>query len=108
MNTLTVLSPQMGIWVRVTGTEDVDLPFMGALHSGPVAIELYKGWNLVGYPSLNGTVSMVESFIGLPWDMVQFSDPTRPYNLRYMPVTMKMEPGRGYWVHVTADCTWNV
>ena len=108
LNSLDSITTNMGFWISVNSTVPVILHSHDVEFNQPVEVQLYKGWNLIGYPSTNDDVTLAEAMCGVPWDMVQFSDQSRPYNLRYMPATMRMEPGRGYWVHVSMDCVWTV
>ena len=92
-----------GIWVHTTsaGSEkgpDTDL--------GTTNVSLYKGWNLVGYPS--NTVTTVSSALsGVSYDYVQTYNTTTG-QIQTLADTDNMEPGRAYWIHVTADATWSV
>jgi hypothetical protein len=68
-------------------------------------IPLKTGWNLVGYPCLvNKTVSDALSSIAGKYNMVEYYDPVLDKEVRLAP-TDYMQPGLGYWIHATEDCT---
>jgi len=81
-------------------------------------INLYTGWNLVGYPSEANRLlpaALRDNGVGddftllyayhandtSPWKMF---DPAMPFGNDLT----EMEPGWGYWVWVGVDCTWSV
>lgn len=112
-NTLDTLDPNDGLWVRVT--EDVTLAVRGA----PLAtsIPLSTGWNLVAYPSesalpvdqalssIAGTFDQILGYraeSGGVWQSYESSTPIEAASLQ------TLEPGAGYWIYVSASCTWTV
>ena len=105
MNTITTIDEEKGYWVNFDSAGDGILTING---SGLIqtSIQLHKGWNLVGYPSLRTNKILSDALAGLPWDMVQRCDQGFSYNLKDVSGTDLMEPGKGYWIHVTSDCTW--
>jgi hypothetical protein len=52
MNDLRDLNNDMGFWLRITDPEGTSLVVFGNEPTSNQTIQLYKGWNLVGYPSL--------------------------------------------------------
>ena len=62
-------------------------------------------WKLLGYPS-NGPRILTDALSGIPYDYVQTSNGTG--DIITLSDTDMMEPGKGYWIYVTEDCTWNV
>ena len=68
-------------------------------------IPLKTGWNLVGYPCPeNKTVADALSSISGKYNIVDTYDPVTDKVVRLDP-TDYMEPGLGYWIHATEDCT---
>ena len=76
-------------------------------------IQLYQGWNLVGYNSLKSKaledcMSSVQGKLALVWSY----DPDRGW-LWYVPdapeqsTLRSMEPGKGYLIKATEDCIWD-
>jgi len=115
LNDLTDIDETMGFWIRVT--ETVTLTADG---SAPTTtdIELLTGWNLMGYPgkttqaltvtlqSIDGKYDLVYAYY--PTDT---SDPWKKYNVAMPPFLndlTAMEPGHGYWLRATEDCTLTV
>jgi parallel beta-helix repeat protein len=98
--------PSMGVWVNVT--EDSNFTVAGAI---PITttIDLKAGWNLVGFPSFNTTFTVGDLKASLPVTRVEGLDPTSPpYFLKPLQDSDILQTGHGYWIHVSADATWNV
>ena len=100
VNSLSEVDKTMGIWIHMIGGETLRL-------SGLVAyvteIQLYPGWNLIGYPSLNATGMTVGDLLGnSAIDAVEgFDGMNSPYFLRkILDPSEYLQPGEGYWVHV--------
>jgi parallel beta-helix repeat protein len=71
-------------------------------------INLKSGWNLVGYPCLTPQLrDDALSSISGNYNMVERFDTTKDKEVR-LTSSDYMEPGVGYWIHATADCTWVV
>jgi hypothetical protein len=69
-------------------------------------IALKSGWNLVGNPCLTiKTRDVALSSIAGNYNMVERFDPVTDKEVRLGP-NDNMEPGVGYWIHATQDCTW--
>ena len=71
-------------------------------------IQLYKGWNFVGYPSLtNRTVGDALSDIwGNVTQVEGFNEMNEPYYLEILSEEDIMVTGCGYWICVIKDCEW--
>ncbi|NLG51076.1 MAG: hypothetical protein GX552_13295, partial [Chloroflexi bacterium] len=77
LQTLNAIDEKMGLWIHVE--KDTTLPIEGAAPSA-VSIPLYKGWNLVGYPSLTPrSVQDAFSSIAGAYDLVYTLDSTDPW-----------------------------
>ena len=105
VNTLTTIPRDSGFWVHVINPNGTYILLSGRVYQKPVDIELKKGWNMIGYPSFNNEMTISEAFAGVPWDIIQVCDPSRPYCLRTLPGNAMMEPGKGYWVHLNEKWT---
>jgi hypothetical protein len=69
-------------------------------------IDLKSGWNLVGNPYLSlKTRDVALSSIAGKYNMVERYDPVTDKEVRLDPGD-NIEPGVGYWIHATQDCTW--
>jgi predicted GH43/DUF377 family glycosyl hydrolase len=100
-NSLLAIGPAAGFWVRTSAP--------GALVTiGRVAnlsIPLTAGWNLVAFP-YHEMRSVGETLAGIPWDRVECSDPSSQTLLQEFAARDALNPGQGFWVHVTSDCIW--
>jgi hypothetical protein len=103
LNDLHTLDHTIGFWINIT-EPGVNLTVQGEILYF-TEINLYTGWNLVGYPSL--TEETVENaLMGTGADQVMVGDTSEPYNVRDVGSTYIMKPGEGYWVHVPFDTVW--
>ncbi len=108
-NGFTSVENQKGYWLHLTSNgadQLLTVPSTGA-YPGTVAITLYAGWNLVGYPS--ATNRLASATLPGVADMVSLWQAASPYftdtaNLG----SVTMSHGNGYWVRVTATTTWTV
>jgi hypothetical protein len=106
LNDLNSLDYRMGFWINIT-EPGVSLTLKGQIPDNTV-IPLYAGWNLVGYPTLNDTMTVGNALWGTGADRVEVFDATDPYRLKEVTSTYIMKPGEGYWIHVPADSVWIV
>jgi hypothetical protein len=106
LNNLDSLDRLSGFWINVVEA-GVILHVTGEV-PGSTMIPLYAGWNLVGYPTLNDTMTVGNALWGTGADRVEVCDALDPYRLREVGSTYIMKPGEGYWVHVVADTNWVV
>ena len=63
---------------------------------------LYKGWNLISLPLVPENNSAGAVLLGVSYDAVYRYNATS----KQFEVADVMNPGTGYFVHATADCTW--
>lgn len=69
-------------------------------------INLKSGWNLVGNPCLSTkTRNTALSSIAGKYNMVERFDTVTDKEVR-LDSGDNMEPGLGFWIHATQDCTW--
>jgi len=107
-NTFTDVTNHMGIWLHLTANGGNQLLTLGMYGDYPAAvvINLYTGWNLVGYPSATGR--MESATLPSQADYVAVWQASSPYISDHAKGSSVMTQGNAYWVHVTADCTWTV
>jgi hypothetical protein len=107
VNNFTYVDNTMAFWLHVTDVYDGFLDVIGA---PPVSttIDLYAGWNFIGYPTLDNTKTIADAFSTITYDSVEGYSGTDPYRLQVLPSTYVMQPGEGYWVKVPFDQTWIV
>jgi peptide/nickel transport system substrate-binding protein len=103
-NTLSSIDHTMGIWLHVTVNSTL---IVYGVPPANTNIALKAGWNLVGYPSLNGTRTIADALFGTGYTKVEGYDSVSPY-LRVLNGSYIMQPGEGYWVYVPADTMWTV
>ncbi len=77
-------------------------------YAASTSINLYTGWNFVGYPTANKTTTVTQALTGTSYDMIYGYDAGDPYLLGSLARTDTMLPGAGYWVHVPSDTVWTV
>ncbi|MDB4554076.1 DUF5011 domain-containing protein, partial [Akkermansiaceae bacterium] len=104
-HTLTNLSVKEGYWVEVS--EDVSFEVEGRVSSG-VSTNLNGGWNLVGYPRMNGeaVASELASLGSTVVQMKTLEDSYDPSNPPFLNTLSTMTPGLGYWLKVSGPGTW--
>jgi len=104
-NDLAGIDNTMGFWINIT-EPNVNLTVSG-YEPDSTNINLYAGWNLVGYPTQN-TDTVANALWGTGADRVEVFNATEPYLIKEVEATYVMKPGEGYWVHVPADSVWVV
>ena len=96
----------MGIWVNVT--EQSNLTVAGIVPFR-TSIQLHSGWNLVGFPSFNGTYAVADLKASVGVDIIEgFDASTPPYFLRALTDGDVLQAGYGYWVKMLSDGSWTV
>lgn len=104
LNTITTMDKKLGYWVHAT--EACILKISG-VPTASTSITLYAGWNLVGYSTLNGSMTLANAFWGTSVDRVESGAPSSPF-LKALPSNYVMKPGEGYWVRVPSDTVWTI
>jgi len=102
VDTLTDVDKTMGVWIHITSLP-ASIHVAGDL-TYLTEIPLEPGWNLIGYPSLNTTGMTVDDLLNPAYgiDAVEGFDGLKPpYYLKSLPGSYYLQPGEGYWVHVT-------
>ena len=107
INDLKTVDSTMALWVKFDSLGDGFFTINGTRPDSTVIV-LKKGWNFVGYPSWKLGVTVQTSMAGVSFDLMQTFSPIRTYNLRDVPSTEMLNPGMGYWVHVSSESTWVV
>ena len=110
LNELTDIDHTIGFWIHITEPGGVLFQYNGTQPTSNQSIPIHPGWNMVGYPSLSNKdrdtalnnltfgaeVDSIWTFdaASQTWDEVGFSD--------------SFHLGRGYWIHATQECKWEV
>ncbi len=109
-NDMPTLTNTMGVWLWITangGDQMLTLSSYAAPSASAVNVNLYAGWNMVGYPSM--TARLASATLPAQADWVSVWQAASPYVTDYSNLGLvTMSAGNAYWVHVTADCTWVV
>ncbi len=103
-NDLTAIDHKMAVWIRATSA--CMLTVYGDRPTS-TSIQLYAGWNLVGYPTQDTTRTVSTAFAGTGYDIVEGWQAASPY-VKVLASGDAVLPGNGYWVHVPSDTTWTV
>jgi parallel beta-helix repeat protein len=101
---------QMGFWIKVTEPKGIYFECPGTPPVTNQFISLYKGWNMVGYPSFS-RYERTQALNNL--DFGNQVDALWTYNARTqgweeVDESSYLFKGRGYWIHATSDCVWEV
>ena len=109
VQTLTTVNNQMGVWIWLTsngGDKTLTTGVMGYYPQSDVQIQLYAGWNMVGYPSATQR-TFSNALAGTGADMVARYISTSPWvEDILLPSDGIMSSGNAYWIHVPADVSW--
>jgi len=108
-NDLATITNAMGMWLWITangGDQALTLNAYTAPSATPVTINLYTGWNMVGYPT--ATSRAESATLPAQADFVAGWQAATPFITQHAKGATLMTHGNAYWVHVTTDCTWVV
>jgi hypothetical protein len=107
-STVPIADNAAGAWVNVLGVDTMTIA--GVVPTPSIGIQLYAGWNLVGYPSFATTYTLADFMTDTGATRVETYDAgAGPYFLREM--TNPAEafiPGSAYWAYVPLDVMWTV
>jgi parallel beta-helix repeat protein len=110
LNDLNNIDHLMGFWINITYAGGVLFEYSGTQPTSNQTIQLYKGWNMVGYPSLtshNRTVGLNNLTFDTHVDCIQWYDAgTKTWH--FMGPDDSFVPGRGYWMYSKVDAEWEV
>jgi parallel beta-helix repeat protein len=109
-NDLFELNETMSFWIHITQPGDTIFLYNGTQPLVNQTIQLYEGWNMVGYPSLsnhNRSEGLNNLEFGLDVDAIQwYNTPTKTWH--FMDQDDVFVPGRGYWMHSKVEVGWEV
>ena len=111
LNDMDMVGYANGFWVHLLTVGD-GLLTVGATGSIPGApsVDLFTGWNLVGYPShfnYNTTLGLNNLTYGTHVDAIwTFNASSQKW--QEIGSSDSFELGRGYWIHATQECVWEV
>jgi hypothetical protein len=102
---LTTLNHTKGVWIDVTS--DSNLTVAGIVPAS-TTIELFAGWNLIGFPSFNSTYIASDMKTAVSSSRVEGYDPLVPYHLRVLGDMEVPQAGYGYWIWVDTATVLNL
>jgi parallel beta-helix repeat protein len=109
-NDLLHLNETMGFWIHITKSGDTIFLYNGTIPTENQTIQIYEGWNMVGYPSqtsYNRTEGLNNLTFGVDVDAIQwFNATSKTWN--YLNENDYFVPGRGYWFHSLVEGEWEV
>jgi parallel beta-helix repeat protein len=109
-NDLFELNETMSFWIHINKTGDTIFVYNGTQPTTNQTIQLYSGWNMVGYPSLtnhNRTVGLNNLDFGVDVNAIKWFDAaTKTWH--FIDQDDSFVPGRGYWVHSKVEAWWEV
>jgi parallel beta-helix repeat protein len=109
-NDLSELNETMSFWIHITKPGETNFLYNGTQPTSNQTLQLYKGWNLIGFPSLsnqNRTVGLNNLEFLIDVDVVQWYDASSK-TWHFMGPDDNFEVGRGYWMHSNVVITWEV
>ncbi len=109
-NDLFELNETMGFWIHIIEPGGVIFEYSGVQPTTSQDIQLYKGWNLVGYPSsmvYNRTLGLNNTDFRFHINSI-WSYNAATQNWENMQESDTFRPGRGYWFHAKSDIVWHV
>lgn len=103
---LLKLNYAMSVWLDVTRDSNLTVAGLVPLVTN---IDLVPGWNLVGYPSFNTTLSVADLKADIGARKVEgFSSASSPYFLSELSDIDALQTGFGYWIYMDAPAVWVV
>ena len=102
-NEIHAMDNKIALWVKLV-SDDV---YVTVGKVADISIELKAGWNFVAYPH-HEEMQVQDALTGVPYNKVEGNDQAQPYGLEKLFATDIMQPGKGYWLKLTADYTWNI
>lgn len=106
---ISMIKPEKGYWI--IANTNTKITFEGYVNTKQ-SIQLYSGWNLVGYPrEINKTPAVAFSSLDGKYDLVlQYKKITNTWYY-YAPGDLtstltNIEKDYGYWIHLNQDAIW--
>jgi len=107
---LTDIIPGEGyeVWMKNPATLTITGTFLSDKASKPAEHKVVKGWNMIGFHSLNEKITPNEYITGGTTE-VEYKEPLWSYHNGYRSTGYGnyeeeyMKPGWGYWVYITSD-----
>jgi parallel beta-helix repeat protein len=107
---LDLINEKMGLWVYITKPGETIFLYRGTRPKENKHVELYPGWNLVGYPSLSNKLrddALNNLAFGSDVDAIWYFNATTQ-EWKELGEFDYFELGRGYWIHSNVTEVWKV
>jgi parallel beta-helix repeat protein len=110
LNDLKSIDHKVGFWIHIIKPNGILFEYLGTPPTSNITIQLYPGWNLVGYPSLTN-YNRTEALNNLTFNT--HIDAILTYNAathkwKKLGPSDYFEIGKGYWIHTKTKCEWEV
>ncbi|MFO7619350.1 MAG: immune inhibitor A, partial [Thermoplasmata archaeon] len=110
-NTLSAINNQMGVWLYLTaigGDMTLTTGLKGYYPGAETQVQLYSGWNMVGYPSGKPLTADL-ALAGTGATIVSVYSSSAPYVVDHTDLgAVTMSHGNAYWIKVPSDVIWAV
>lgn len=106
LNTLTQLVPAQGYYANMSQSDQIILRGE-KIDVSQVSFNLHLGWNLISYPAQNAE-DITTALQNISPYIIQVNNQTQIYNPTlpdFLNTLNQLEPGKGYWIKVTQNCT---
>jgi parallel beta-helix repeat protein len=105
-NRFLTIDNKIGFWINITSS--CTLAIAGQVPTS-TAIQLYSGWNMVGYPAVNdGSYNVLDLKTSTGVQIVEGFDGPAEYRTTVLDDTYILKKTEGYWVYVPTDTSWVV
>jgi hypothetical protein len=117
-NDLANIYREDGIWIFMTAPDTLTISTYNS-HPTVTNIQLKKGWNFVGYPSMtakNAGTGVGDAFasisayvdMAIHYNASDTLDHWKEWGAGTQGDLVQIDPGYGLWMHVSSDCVWSV
>jgi hypothetical protein len=111
LNSLSQIDHKYGFWIHIKDPDGVLFIYSGLQPTEDQTVDLYPGWNLVGFPShenKNRTTGLNNIDYGADVDAIWTYDKGSNKWLKLDGPNYIFEVGNGYWIHSKVTKTWTV
>ncbi|MGQ9610183.1 MAG: cohesin domain-containing protein [bacterium] len=113
LNDLSMIQPRKGYWIKMFSQATIDI---SGQELNNQSIQLYKGWNLVGFSSLrqmqvNSALLSITGYYNSIWGYDPYISDWKkliigaPNQINNLSI---LKPGEGYWIDAKDNIIWNV
>jgi parallel beta-helix repeat protein len=110
LNDLNNLNHNIGFWVHINSSNEISFLMNGTLPKNDQMIQLYPGWNLVGYPSIVNRLrddALNNLQFGNEIKEIYYFN-SKSQSWKNLEVNEYIKWGVGYWFYLNSIATWIV